>query len=232
VHTINGEHIIDRTHCIRCGECTKNCPTGALSLCGREIEAAEVIEEAIRDAAYYRDDGGMTISGGEPLMQREFSSDLARLGKEAGLHIALETNLCYPWHWLDGIKEHVDLFLADFKETDTHKHREYTGSGNEEMIRNLSHLYDENFSVLLRCPIIPGYNDREDHFKKIAELTRVMPKLLGAEILPYHNLGVSKNERFGLRGEIEMIKAEQPGTETVKGWVNFIRDEGGRLVNE
>jgi pyruvate formate lyase activating enzyme len=97
---------------------------------------------------------------------------------------------------------------------------------------NLKRLHDEGFAILLRCPIIPGYNDREDHFKKIAEITKTLPNLLGAELLPYHNLGVSKNDRFGLKDEIKTIVLEQPGAELVEGWIQSTRDLGGRLINE
>jgi len=226
------EHCLDRENCTRCGECTQDCPTKALSLCGREAEAAEVIEEVLRDKAFYRSNGGLTISGGEPMMQRAFAEELARLGKQAGLHVALETNLCYPYEWLNEIKNNVDLFLADWKETDTSKHKEFTGLGNEDILRNISRLHDEGFAILLRCPIIPGYNDRKDHFDRIAEMTITMPKLLGAEILSYHNLGVSKNDRFGLAGEIKTIRLEQADAGTVDAWIKYIRDQGGRLVNE
>ena len=227
-----GKRHLDRKKCCLCGACTRECPTKALSLCGRELEAEEVIDEVLRDRAYYRDGGGMTISGGEPLVQKDFTGELVRLGKRAGLHLALETNLCYPYQWLDGIKEEVDLFLVDWKETDAEKHKEFTGHGNEELLQNIGNLLEEDFNVLLRCPIVPGYNDREDHFNKIARLTQSMPKLLGAEILPYHNLGISKIERFGLAGEFKSIEAEQPKSEIVEGWIKYIRDQGGRLVNE
>ena len=226
----NNEHFLDRDKCKLCGECTFDCPTKALSLCGKEIDAEEVMEEVLRDKAFYDNDGGLTISGGEPLVQKAFTEELTKIGRENNLHITLETNLCYPYEWLNNIKERINLFLVDWKESDNEKHKQYTGVGNEELYNNIVHLHDEGFSVLLRCPIIPGHNDREDHFNKIAEMTSIMPKLLGAEILPYHNLGLSKIERFGFAAEA--FKAEQPKTETVEKWIRYIRDQGGRLVNE
>ncbi|MCL2319209.1 MAG: glycyl-radical enzyme activating protein, partial [Treponema sp.] len=106
VHVMkNNMHVLEREKCERCGECTLDCPTKALSLCGREAEAEEVIAEVLRDKAFYQAAGGLTISGGEPMMQRAFAEELARLGKEAGLNVALETTLCYPYEWLDAIKE-------------------------------------------------------------------------------------------------------------------------------
>jgi pyruvate formate lyase activating enzyme len=228
----NGVHLIDRETCIRCGDCVPECPVKALTLCGKEIEAADVIKEVVHDKSYYQEDGGMTISGGEPLIQRDFVRELVFLAKEEGLGVALETNGYYNFSLLDGIKEHVDIFLIDWKETDPQKHREYTAVPNDIIYANIKRLHDEGRRILVRCPIIPGLNDREDHFRRIAEITRELPNLIGAELLPYHNLGVSKNERFGLTGELESVSLDQPDPEVVEGWIQFTRDCGGRLINE
>jgi pyruvate formate lyase activating enzyme len=228
----NSVHIIDRQKCIRCGECVPECPTKALSLCGREVDTDDVIKEVLHDKAYYQDEGGMTISGGEPLMQREFTKELISLAKKDAVNVALETNVCYDYSWLDGIRENVDLFLVDWKETDLNKHYEFTKASNEKILSNIQRLHDEDYSVLVRCPIIPGYNDTEEHFNKIADMTKSMPKLLGAEIIPYHNLGILKFERFGLEEELKYITLEQPDTQVVNQWIQYIRDRGGRLVND
>ena len=228
----NGRHFVDWEKCVRCGQCAKACPTQSLTLCGREVEAQEVIREVEKDRAFYREDGGLTISGGEPMMQRAFVVELAALAKASGLNVALETNLCYDSSLLNGVKENVDLFLADWKESDPGRHTAYTGAGNDRVLENLRLLHDEGRQVLLRCPIIPGYNDREDHFRRIAELTRQLPNLLGAEILPYHNLGVSKTARFGLEEEFQAVSLNAPEPETVGEWIRFVRQCGGRLINE
>lgn len=232
-HLLNDQcHEIDRTRCVRCGVCAEACPAKALSMAGREAEAQEVIAEVLKDRAFYAGKGGMTISGGEPMMQREFVRELVNLAKENGIHVALETNLCYDYHLLDGIRDQIDLFLTDWKESDSEKHREYTGVSNEQVLKNLRRLHDEGHAVLLRCPIIPGYNNREDHFARIAELTQELDRLIGAEVLPYHNLGVSKVGRFGLKGEFKTISLEAPDPETVRLWCTQIRERGGRLINE
>lgn len=232
-HRITDEgHTFDRLACIQCGACTRVCPTGALTLCGREVEAQAVIDEALNDRAYYRETGGLTISGGEPMMQRAFVEELVALSKKAGLRVAIETNLCYDYSWLDGVRGGIDLFLADWKESDSQRHRDFTGVGNEQVLDNLRRLHEDGARVLIRCPIIPGLNDREDHFRTIASLTRQFPNFLGAELLPYHNLGVSKTTRFGLKHEFDAISLEAPSPDTVRGWVDCVRRQGGRLVNE
>lgn len=225
-------HKIRRELCVRCGKCATVCPTHAISYCGREIESTEVIREALKDRAYYLESGGLTISGGEPMMQRDFVRDLIQQAHAQNIRVALETNLCYDYRWLDGIREHVDLFLADWKESNPELHQRYTGISNIQVRENLYRLHNDGSQLLLRCPIIPGYNDRKDHFETIAKLTLDLPRFMGAELLPYHNLGVSKVDRFGLRNEFESISLESPEPKTVKQWIDYVRSLGGRLENE
>lgn len=233
-HMIENEiHKIDRNRCKRCGICAENCIGGALEISGKQVAAEQIIAEVSRDMPYYRESGGgVTLSGGEPMMQKEFVKELLRLCAEKNIHAVLETNLCYPYEWLDGIREHVDIFFADWKESDSERHRAYTGSGNEMIYHNIKRLCEDGCEVLLRCPIIPGYNDRLDHFKRISEITKEFPQLIGAELLPYHRLGLGKIEKYGLAGIIEYVEAEEPTKEIVDGWIDLCRRYGGRIINE
>ena len=229
----NGVHRIDREKCVRCGRCAEVCIGNALSLSGRRMTPEQVFAEVCGDLPYYRESGGgVTISGGEPLMQPEFVKELLELCKTRKIHTAIETNLCYPYSRLDGIREQVDLFLVDWKESDSRRHKEYTGMGNEQIYDNIRRLCRDGHSVLLRCPIIPGYNAREDHLKRIAGLTQEFPELLGAELMPYHSLGVGKIDKFGLEGKIRYIRAEEPSRETVRQWIAQCAAWGGRIINE
>ena len=119
------------------------------------------------------------------------------------------------------------VFLFDIKETDPARHREYTGAGNEQIINNLAFLSESGARVILRCPVIPGLNDREDHFKAIARLTNEYDGVEGAEIMPYHKLGVSKAARMGLPPQETY---EQQSDETVEGWKQIIREAGGKVL--
>lgn len=230
----DGIHIIHRDQCVFCGKCVNLCPGRALSICAdREWDTREVLEEVLRDKSYYEESGGgMTLSGGEPMMQADFVRELASKAKRKNINIAMETNGCYDFSLLNGIKENIDHFLIDWKVSDPEKHKAYTGARNEMVYRTIKSLHDEGRDVLLRCPIIPGYNDSEDHFRKIAEMTREMPGLRGAELLPYHSLGVNKIEKFGLQDRVEYIVSTSPPKEQVDQWIDRCISYGGRIINE
>ena len=204
------------------------CPAGALNVVGTSQMAGELMAQLVRDRRYYEQSGGgVTFSGGEPTMQREFLEALLRLAVHEGLHTALETCGHCDFDHYACILPHVDLFLYDYKESDPQRHREFTGVSNELIVENLAKLHDAGAKILLRCPIIPGLNDRDDHFAAIAQLTMRHKNLLGAELLPYHRLAASKAERMGL-GAQEIY--EQPEPQTVECWREKVRGYGGRIV--
>lgn len=225
-------HILRRNKCTFCGACADACPSKALESHGSLMDAATIIAEALRDKAYYGDEGGITLSGGEAMLQPDFATELLRLARDAGIHTALETNLAFDFPRLDGAKNHVDLFLVDWKESDSVRHWEYTGVSNAQIRANLLRLHDEGHRVILRCPIVPGYNTRDDHFRTIAELTIALPNLVGAELLPYHNLGVGKIARFGLDGIVDAPLLPNPTDSDVRMWIDRTREFGGRIMEK
>jgi len=229
----DGEHKLDLSKCVFCGQCAKECYSKALTTVGRNATAEEVIEEVMRDEMFYETSGGgITLSGGEPMLQREFLKTVLAMSKERGIHTALETNAVYNFALLDGVKENVDLFLVDFKATDPDAHKRLTGADNTLVLENLKKLHDEGLNVLIRCPIVLGQNDTQEHFKKIAELTCEYSNFMGAELLPYHRLGVSKINRFGLTDDVPHAEFDIPTRETEQHWIDTVRGFGGRLVNE
>lgn len=230
---VNNEHKIDWDKCTRCGRCATECYSKALTVVGRTISAQEVVDEISRDEIFYETSGGgITLSGGEPMLQPEFVKNILALCKQRGIRTALETCAVYDYGKLDGIRENVDLFLVDYKATGAQAYKECTGADNHFVLENLQKLHDDGFNVLIRCPIIPGKNDTPEHFKKIAELTRTYPNFIGAELLPYHRLGVSKIDRFGLDNQLPHREFVTPDKDTVRRWVDTVRRYGGRLVNE
>ncbi len=188
---------------VRVNSCVpRSAPARLSASWGQRSHGKRSPEEAVRDRKFYESSGGgVTFSGGEPTMQPEFLTALARASKAEGLHTAIETSGCCAYPVLQALMPYVDLFLYDWKETDPEKHRQYTGVGNELLRNNLIALHDAGARILLRCPIICGLNDRDDHFQGIAELFFRLPNLVGVEILPYHQLAASKSGRMGLKAQ-------------------------------
>ena len=222
-HSFSGdEHIFDRTNCIRCGECTQECYAQALELIGKEMEVKTVLTEVLKDRVFYQSSGGgLTISGGEPMQQFEFTFELLREAKLAGLNTCIETSGCSTQKRYAVIQPLVDMFYFDIKETDPELHKQYTGVSNTEIFENLLFLDEAGANLTLRCPIIPGFNDREDHFEKLANLANQLNNVEAIHVLPYHNLGTSKSMRLGETPKL--INVSRPEPKMVETWVSLLR---------
>lgn len=167
-------------------------------VCGMEMTAPEVMREVMADEAYYRNSGGgLTVSGGEPMLQFDFLKALLADGKARGLHTCIETSgYAHPEQFRE-ILPLVDLFLFDIKLTDPAEHKQYTGVNNLLIMENLELLYHNGAQIMLRCPIIPGINDSDAHIACVAELLRKYPNITGVEIMPYHDIGKGKWKEIG-----------------------------------
>ncbi len=226
------DHHIDRSQCLVCSRCAEACDAQALEVIGRTATAGETIDEVLRDLPFYETSGGgMTLSGGEPTYQPEFAEALLRHAKEEGLHCCVETSGYTAYKRLDTLRPHTGLFLYDLKETDEARHLEYTGVSVKPILDNLRRLHDTGAAILLRCPIIPGLNDRQDHFEAIATLAQQHSNLQGVELMPYHPLGQSKRERLGMP-DPGRVPAKAPTRDTVSAWCETLRSQGVAVVNE
>lgn len=223
----DGKHVFDRSVCLRCGSCARECYPQALEVAGKEMTVDEVVAEVRKDQAFYEHSGGgMTISGGEPLMQFEFTRAILDAAKSAGLHTCLETCGYAPPERPMAVLPLTDLFLYDIKETDPVRHRKYMGASNDVILANLSALSAAGAKIVLRCAIVPGLNDRAEHFAAVAGLAEALPGVQGVDVLPYHPLGTSKLRRLGKESPLGEVQA--PSEETVRGWVEAIRQGTGK----
>ena len=194
----NGKHLFNRGLCAACGKCVQNCYAQALQVIGRGATAGQIRDEALKDQMFYQTSGGgITLSGGEPLAQHFFAKAILSLCKDAGIHTCIETCGAVSRTVLADVLPFTDLFLYDVKETDPKRHLQYTGCDNGQIFANLRWLDVQKAKIILRCPVIPGLNDREDHFCEIALLADELHNVVGIEIEPYHPLGVSKCEKIG-----------------------------------
>jgi pyruvate formate lyase activating enzyme len=231
--TMDGAHVrhaYDRERCQVCGRCTEVCDTRTLEYVGRRMTVAEVMKEVREDKAFYRaSGGGLSISGGEPLAQSDFTVALLSAAREEGIHCCVETSGFASWERLAPLVPLVDVFLFDFKETDPARHVELTGQSNELILQNLRALYDADARIQLQCPIVPGFNEREDHLAGIAALALSLPRLAGVHLLPYHPLGKSKLARFGLRPAAN-LPDEPLDQARLERWTRLLRERGVRVL--
>lgn len=201
----NNAHTIQRERCNRCNKCVSEC-AGALEWLGKKLTPSEVFSEVIKDLPFYRSTkGGLTISGGEPLLFPEFSSELLRLAHDHNLHTAVETSGHARWECFKQIIPYTSLFLYDIKETDSERHKLYTSVNNSLIIENLRRLDQTGIPIHLRCPIIPEYNDRIDHLSAIANLANELSNVKQIDVEPYHPMGKTKAEQIGHTNAINHI---------------------------
>ena len=203
------------------------CVYGALESVGKWMTVTEVIDDVMKDLRFFKEsDGGITVSGGEPMLQHEFTLALLKEAKKRGIQTAMETSGFASLKQYKQVLPYVDEFLWDYKETDEIKHKEFTGVSNQRILENLDALYKDGANIILRCPIIPGLNDTEEHFRGIAKRSREMKDLKGVELMPYHKFGVAKDARIG---RMEQKEYEVPSKDMKKSWEDQIISMGGRI---
>ena len=208
-----------RCKCVTAADRDFVCFNGAKEICGKTVSANEVTAEVLKDKPFYENSGGgVTLSGGEPLAQYDFSLELLKKAKENGIHTAVETCGYAEKSKILEIAKYVDLFLFDCKETDQELHKEYTGVDNKIILENLKALSDAGSKIILRCPIIPGFNDRAEHFKGISETAEKFIGIEHIEIEPFHPLGESKYSALGR----EVADIPVPSGKTVDKWIKQI----------
>lgn len=193
--------------CIGCGLCgerkqlsgSQKCPAEALKICGRVVDEGEVIDEILKDKIFYSDNGGVTFSGGECLLQADFVVSVLSKAKDLGLHTAIDTCGYVPWEELEKTLTCCDLYLYDVKCFTSKLHKEYTGVDNLLIIDNLKRLADVRKDIWIRIPVIPGFNDNALEMTQIAELVSSISSVKQVTLMPYHTLGASKYKTLGLK---------------------------------
>lgn len=200
------EHLLQRDACNACGICAETCYCGALQISGTQMTANNVFQRILADREYFsRSKGGVTFSGGEPLLQPVFLKALLAACKKAGIHTAVDTAGCVPYSHFEQLLPVTDLFLFDIKAADTRVHQLLTGAPNELILENLEKLTQAGKRVIVRIPCIKGAN--------LDEMQGIAAKLAGlpvsrVELLAYHKLGESKMEALGMAGHSFEVPAK------------------------
>lgn len=189
--------LINRDLCIGCGECANVCPTGALVLKGTKMTVQQVVLELKKDATNYRrSGGGITISGGEPLVQHDFTLELLKAAKEQGWHTAIETTAYADGEVIEKVFPYADLALMDIKSMNPEVHKKFTGVSNEIILKNAVRV-SEITQTVIRVPTIPGVNADEEDILAISRFAKTLHNIKTIHLLPYHTYGENKYELLG-----------------------------------
>lgn len=198
-----GEVTVAQDKCTRCGLCHEACPTEALQLSGGYTSTEAVMEEVLKDRVFYEESGGgVTFSGGEPMLQAEALKELLIQAKKNGIHTAVDTSGFAPWEAFEAVRSHVDLFLYDVKHMCNDAHEKYTGVANSGILSNLERLSRAGARIWVRIPVIPGVNDDESHAQQLGRMLSSL-NIQQVHLLPYHNYAGSKYHQLGMRNAFE-----------------------------
>jgi len=215
----DGIRRIQAESCNLCGLCVEVCYSGALEQIGREMTISDVLTDIKADQPFYdHSNGGMTLSGGEPMLQSQFSQKLLQGSKAMGIHTAMETCGFVKWDLWESLLPHLDLVLYDLKEMDSERHKHWTGVSNDLVLDNLRRLAKSGVLVIVRRPVIPGYNDSIDSIHQLARFVSDLGAIEEIDLLPYHRFGKGKYESLGQ----EYVLGNQPSLEHAD--VNHLRE--------
>lgn len=191
---------IDRGKCVNCMECGGQCPADAIKQWGKAMTVDEAMDVILRDADYYRSSqGGVTVSGGEPLLQSEFVTELFRRCHGEQIHTCLESTLCTDWSMIERILAHTDLVITDIKHMDAQVHMRHTGISNINILKNLKKLSEQKTDLIIRIPVIPGVNDDWKNIEATCDfiLDELGNRIVLLQLLAFMRLGEEKYASLG-----------------------------------
>lgn len=195
---IKGKHILDRSECIQCNTCADVCPSEALIIYGKEKSCEAICDSLLRDKNFYEiSGGGITLSGGECLMQPDACREILNTMKKNGINTAVDTCGMVPWENIEKIIDFTDIFLYDIKAMNEEVHKNCTGVSNKLILENLKRIDCYGKKIEIRFPYVPGYNDKET--ENIASFAKNIKNLVGVRVLPYHNYAASKYDALNMK---------------------------------
>jgi len=217
---------IDRLKCKNCLACAKACPNDTLKIFGKAMTVGEVMKLVKDDRFFYdRSNGGLTVSGGDALVQWEFTLALIKESKRVGIHTCVETELHCQRYVLDEIMPYTDMMIADIKHMDSKMHKRFTGVGNERILDNLRYIASTSLPLILRLPVVPGHNDCRENIEATTNfiLKDIKNNIRQLQLLPYRLLGVEKYDSLGL--EYPMKDQNPPKREIYEKAIRNLAEE-------
>ncbi|MBA7846609.1 glycyl-radical enzyme activating protein [Klebsiella sp. RHBSTW-00484] len=203
---------IDRRDCTNCLACHNACPSDAIKLWGKSMSVEECMEEIRKDKGYYeRSGGGVTVSGGEPLLQSDFVAKLFQACRNEGIQTCLESSLYVPWKKVQNVLPYTDLIISDIKHMDPGIHKKYTKVSNDKILKNLIKLTAEKRDIILRIPVIPNVNDDMANIEATADfiLNELGGKIRTLQLLSFMRLGEEKYTALGLPYKMKNVKVNR-----------------------
>ncbi|MBN2062046.1 MAG: glycyl-radical enzyme activating protein [Deltaproteobacteria bacterium] len=195
---VNDHICINQSLCNHCGKCTEVCYPEALKILGKFMTVQDLIAEVKKDEIIYKHShGGVTLSGGEPLLDLEFNKVLLRSFKEENINIGIDTCGHVPISNIEELISYIDFFLWDIKHMDPVKHLELTGVTNELILSNLRFVSERNIPIYIRIPIIPSYNNSEKNIRAICDFVRSLASVIEINIIPLHHMGKARYSSLG-----------------------------------
>lgn len=223
-HSMEGGHVFDREKCAGCGACQTVCLGSALTFYGKTVTVSELLPQLLEDRAFYENSGGgVTLSGGECLMQADFCAELLEALKAQGIHTAVDTCGFVPQAALDKVIPYTDIFLYDLKAFDEDVHIRCTGQSNRIILENLRYLDSMGKACEIRIPFVPGYND--DQMEKLADFVKSLKNITRVQVLAYHNYAGSKYHALGMENTLPECLPTQEQLQTAEGYFT----NGGKL---
>lgn len=221
-------HLFTRDSCICCGSCAAVCLGNALTLFGREIHVDEAYRLVTEDAIFYRETGGVTVSGGEPLLHFAFVKALFTKLKASGIHTAVDTCGNVPWKNFAEVLPLTDLFLYDIKHIDPEAHKMLTGADNRQILENLQKLSDAGANIEIRMPLVPQVNDDEETLHHIGIFLQNL-NITRMTVLPYHSMARSKYTALGMPDTMPDVPS--PTDEALQKAVEILRHFGINAIS-
>ena len=221
--------VTNRSKCKRCQTCVATCYSGAREFSGHEVTVNEVMAQIEREIPFYdQSGGGVTFSGGEPLMQPTFLAALLKACRKQEIHTVVDTSGFANWNVFAEIHTDVDLFLYDLKHMDSFRHREVTGVPNEVILKNLRRLCATGAKCLVRIPLIPGINDDDKNLTESGNFLASLPHIEGVELMAYHDIAQAKYE--ALDREYALVETKPPTQAEIFQAAEMLRSYGLNVV--
>ena len=227
ISLVDNRPVTDADKCIFCGRCPDVCPAGARQIIGREMTVSEVMAEVEQDVIFYdQSGGGVTFSGGEPLMQPDFLLALLNQCRQQNIHTAVDTSCYAEPELVESVAEKAELFLCDIKHMDNEMHERFTGVGNNLILENIGRISRSGKKIVIRIPIIPDFNDDPANIEATGNFTASLQGVGRIDILPFNRGGAEKSVR--LTGENQSMQVETPDEEQM----NLIAESLSKYVFE